>query len=266
MKEKIKLFITKMGEDNVSAFSAECSYYIILAFVPFLILVISLIQYTGIEPGTIYELISKFVPKSMNEQVVGIIQEVYSKSIATISISIIFTLFSAHKGFFALVKGLNKIYEIKNVKYLYLRLKSILNTIFFIIIMVLILLFSVFGNDIFNLLKTNIPFFNGVISFIISKLIIVLFTFIIYMGIYKFIPKHKVSFKSQAIGALVGSLGLLIVSYVFSKYLSIFRGFSIMYGSLTAIVLVIMWTYTCIYTLFLGAEINKIIKELRDKS
>lgn len=266
MKEKVKLFMKKMGEDNVSEFSAECSYYIILAFVPFLILLISLIQYTGIEPNTIYDLIVKFVPQTMSEQVIGIIQEVYSKSIATISISIIFTFFSAQKGFFSLVKGLNKIYEIKDVKYLNLRLRSILNTIIFIIIMVLILAFSIFGNDIFNLLKMHIPFFRELISFIISKIIIILFTFLVYIGIYKFIPKHKVSFKSQAIGALIGSLGLLLVSYVFSKYLSIFRGFSIMYGSLTAIMLVIMWTYTCIYTLFLGAEINKLIKLFKNNT
>ena len=53
---------------------------------------------------------------------------------------------------------------------------------------------------------------------------------------------------------------LNIVSFVFSKYLDIFKGFSITYGSLTTLMLIMMWTYSCFYTLFLGAEINKMLE------
>ena len=73
--------VRKYIQDNVSEFSAQCSYYMILAFVPFLILLITLVQYTGIEPETIYEIVSEIVPTTMNEVVVGIIQEAYSKSL-----------------------------------------------------------------------------------------------------------------------------------------------------------------------------------------
>ena len=71
-------------------------------------------------------------------------------------------------------------------------------------------------------------------------------------------PGHKITFKSQIRGALFGSIALNIVSFVFSKYLYIFRGFSITYGSLTTLILIMMWTYACFYIVFLGAEINKL--------
>ena len=87
-----------------------------------------------------------------------------------------------------------------------------------------------------------------------------------YIAIYKFIPKHKVKILSQIPGAFIGSIGLNIVSFIFARYLNIFKGFSLMYGSLTTIMLIMMWTYTCMYTLFLGAEINKIIDIFKNKN
>ena len=51
------------------------------------------------------------------------------------------------------------------------------------------------------------------------------------------------------------------MSYIFSKYLYIFKGFSLTYGSLTTLMLIMMWTYACFYTVFLGAEFNKLINE-----
>ena len=74
-------------------------------------------------------------------------------------------------------------------------------------------------------------------------------------------PKHRVSFKSQIYGAAFGAISLNIVSFIFSKYLDIFKGFSITYGSLTTLMLIMMWTYACFYIIFLGAEINKFISQ-----
>lgn len=129
-----KLF-SNMNEDHIGEFSAQCSYYTILSFIPFIILLITMIQYTSIEQQAIFDAISKIIPSSMNDMVVGIVREVYSKSIGTISISIIFTLWSAGKGLYALVKGLQSVYKTKGenrLDFIYLRLKSLVETIIFI--------------------------------------------------------------------------------------------------------------------------------------
>ena len=127
-----KLF-SNMNEDHIGEFSAQCSYYTILSFIPFIILLITMIQYTSIEQQ--FDAISKIIPSSMNDMVVGIVREVYSKSIGTISISIIFTLWSAGKGLYALAKGLQSVYKTKGenrLDFIYLRLKSLVETIIFI--------------------------------------------------------------------------------------------------------------------------------------
>ena len=79
-KEKYKMvqkIFENMREHHVSEFSAQCSYYTILSFIPFVILLITLSQYTNIDQQTLFDVIAKIVPSSMNEFVLGIIREVY---------------------------------------------------------------------------------------------------------------------------------------------------------------------------------------------
>ena len=110
-KKLIKELSVNMSKDHISESSAQCSYYTILSFIPFIILLITMIQYTGIAPQTLFDAISKIIPSSMSEMVLSIVQEVYSKSIGTISVSIIFTIWAAGKGLYALTSGLHGVYE-----------------------------------------------------------------------------------------------------------------------------------------------------------
>ena len=140
-----------MKKDHISESSAQCSYYTILSFIPFIMIVLTLIQYTGVSPQTLFDVISKVIPENMNDMIIGVIQEVYSKSIGTISISIIFTIWSAGKGFFALTKGLQSVYNTEKQEfpsYIYLRAKVVLETILFIVLIVIGLVGLVFGHSL----------------------------------------------------------------------------------------------------------------------
>lgn len=262
--KKIKRLLKNINDDHVSECSAECSYYTILSFIPFIILVITLIQYTGIEPQTLFNIISKIIPSSMNEIVLGIVQEVYSKSIGTISVSIIFTIWAAGRGLFALTKGLQSVYntnEEENASYIYLRVKAIIETLIFIILIVGGMILLVFGNSLRDIVQKNFGGFDNytIVSQIFTQAGLIIATFTIFILLYKFMPKRKVTFKSQIYGAIFGAVMLNLISFLFSKYLYIFKGFSITYGSLTTLMLIMMWTYSCFYIVFIGAEINKLI-------
>ena len=148
--KKYKILFKNMEEDHVSESSAQCSYYTMLSFIPFIILLITMIQYTSIEQQALLEAISKIIPVSMNEMVLGIVREVYSKSIGTISISIIFTLWSAGKGLYALTKGLQGVYKVNSeeqINVIYLRIKAIVETIIFIMLLTIGLVLLVFGKS-----------------------------------------------------------------------------------------------------------------------
>lgn len=266
----ISKILNEVENDNISEYSAQCAYYTILSFIPFLILLMTTIKYTNVEQKVLLEVISKVVPSSMNEIVIEIVQEVYSKSFGTISISIIFTLWSAGNGLYALNNGINSIYNIKEknkINYIYLRLKVIIETIIFIILIVMGLSLLVFGNSLIDIIKRyfgDVSNFN-IINELLTKIGFIFVTFLVFLFVYKFMPKHKTKFKNQIYGAIFGALLLNAISFIFSKYLSIFKGFSITYGSLTTLVLIMMWTYACFFTVFLGAELNKVINLLAGK-
>ncbi len=258
----VRKIIKSMGKDHISEYSAQCAYYVILSFVPFVILLLTLIQYMNLDSQQLLDILYRIIPSSMNDMVLGIVREVYSKSVGTISISLIFTLIAADKGLFALVKGLHSIYNYKDNKkksVIYLRLTSILKTAIFIIIFAIGTVILVFGNSIISTIQDNFGLLENysIIYQILIQLLIILIVSLMFLGIYKFMSGHKVTLKSQIPGAIFSAVVLIIISFVFSIYLDIFRGFSITYGSLTALMLVMMWTYACFYVIFIGAEINK---------
>ncbi len=66
------------------------------------------------------------------------------------------------------------------------------------------------------------------------------------------------------IGAVFTTISWYLISFFFSIYVNIFTGFSIIYGSLATITLIMMWLYTIIYVIFLGAEFNVITADKID--
>lgn len=260
----ISRLLKKAKMENIDEYSSQCSYYTILSFIPFLILLLTLIQYTGVSQEVFFNVISNFIPSSMKDMVVSIVREVYTKSIGTISISIIFTIWSAGKGLYALSKGLHKMYNRENketTNYFMLRIRAVVGTIFFIIFLALGLVALVFSSSLLSIIQEKFKIFEISTFFIDSmfKSLLLIVTIFVFTCIYKFMPKHKVTFKSQIYGGIFGAIALNIVSFIFSKYLDIFKGFSITYGSLTTLMLVMMWTYSCFYTVFLGAKLNQIM-------
>lgn len=241
IREKISELSKNMKEDHISESSAQCAYYTILSFIPFIMLVITLIQYTGVEPQTLFDVISKIIPSSMSEMILGIVQEVYSKSIGTISISVIFTIWAAGKGLYALTKGLQIVYNTddkEEASYLYTRIKAVIETIVFIVLIVMGLTLLVFGNGIISIIKEKFGTLENynLISSIATEIGLIFVTFIVFILLYKFMPKHKMALKTQVYGAIFGAIALNVISFVFSRYLTIFKGFSITYGSLTTVI------------------------------
>ena len=258
----IKIVLSNISEDHVGESAAQCAYYVILSFIPFIILLLTLVQYTIVDSNELYEIVSNVIPDNMKEMVLNIIREVYSKSIGTVSISLIFTLYSASRGLFALTKELHYIYNFtdhKNKSWIYLKLMSLLQTIVFIAIITLSLIVMVFGKTIIATAKENFGLLANYThnDSIITQILFLVVVFILLLLIYRFLSRHKMKLKSQIRGALVASIAINVISYIFSRYLEIFKGFSTTYGSLTALMLIMMWTYTCFYVIFLGAEINK---------
>lgn len=84
-------------KNHTGAYAAQSAYFIILSFFPMILMLLSLLQFTNIGKADIYQLIVTFVPVGFQSFFIGIVDEIYSNTIATISISAVVTVWSAGK-------------------------------------------------------------------------------------------------------------------------------------------------------------------------
>lgn len=263
MLDKIKIlraFLIKMKEDYISAFSAQSTLFIIISAFPLIIMILNLIQFLPITESDLSNLMIKLMPDALEPFIITIMDELYNKSSGTlISLTALTTLWSASKGTLSVVRGLNSIYQIDETRnFITLRFISIFYTIILIITLIFTLTILVFGNTLYTFVATKIPVLETLanILIVLRPLLALSLLTLFFSLLYKIIPNRSSPLILQAPGALFAASGWMLFSFFFSIYIDNFSNFSYMYGSLTAIVLIMLWLYFCMYILFLGAEIN----------
>lgn len=212
-------FLKKLNEDHIGEYTAQCAYFSFLSFIPFIILLLSLIKYMNIEKDTLAYILEAILPKIMKNSVLDIIQEVYSKSIETVSISLVFMLWSAANSFYSLSLGLLAIYKGgKEENHILLRVKGVIGTIIALFSIVLVLVLLVFGNNIEHLMNEHFENASKIMSAILNirGIGIILLLFTMFLLMYRFVPNKKgLKIKNQIPGAFFASIRLVCIILLF---------------------------------------------------
>ncbi len=260
----IKGFTNRLKKDNVSAFSAQAAFFLILSLVPFLSLLLTLVKYLPISQHLVINTIIEIIPTPFEPIVSEILKELFEKTnSAVLSISAVIAVWSAAKGILSIIRGLNAVYHVEdNRNYFLLRLLSAIYTVIFATVILLSLLLLVFSNQIYHALMKDFPVAAGFLSvFIRQKLVLSLcFLTLFFMSAYKLVNIKSNSIVALIPGSLIASISWIVTSYLFSVYVDKFNGFSYTYGSLATLTLFMFWVYLCMYILFVGAEINSYFK------
>lgn len=257
--QKITDISIQIGNDHVGAYAAQTAYFFMLCMIPIILLLLTLIQYTPVTKADVMTAVIQVFPSSVDSMMTSIVNQVYNQSTGIIPITVIVALWSAGKGVLAMSTGLNCVYKCRETRnYIFLRIRATIYTVMFILVIILLLVLSVFGNSLNIFIEEHIPFLVGVADWLIEARIFIMPTALVIFSLltYKFLPNRKDKCVKQIPGAVFAALGWMVVSWVFSVYVDIFEGFSSMYGSLTTIVLIMLWLYFCMYSILLGAEIN----------
>lgn len=262
--KKIQRIYAELTSDHIQAYAAYSALFLMMAFVPFLILLLTIIKHTSLSYELVISFLEQFIPSATFRSIEPVIQEVYGYTGATIiSISAITALWSASKGALALTKGLNSVYHVNEHRnYIVLRLVSSIYTFLLLILFFLTLLLMVFGNRIRDYLSAAAPFLINIVNIIVSfrPLITTCVLSLFFAALYRFLPDRDARYSRQLPGAFTAALGWSVFSYVFSIYVDSFSNFSRMYGSLTAIVVSMLWLYFCMYIFFIGGAINAMLE------
>lgn len=260
----IQGFVDNMGKKHMSAYAAQAAYFIILSFIPFMLLLMTSIKYTPLTREEVINVVMQVCPESFEGFIRGIVWEVYAKSLGVVPISALIALWSAGKGIQALTNGFNSIYQVQETRNFFVtRVRSVVYTLVFVIAIILTLILQVFGNSLQRELSSRFPVLDRLVTTIISmRVMISLFLLsLVFVMMYKFIPNRKATFRSQLPGAVLSAVCWSAFSFFFSLYVDFFSVTSNMYGSMTTIVLILLWMYFCMMFVMIGAQVNYYFEE-----
>lgn len=254
-------FSQQISRDRVSVYAAQAAFFIIISAVPLVMLVLSLLQYVmPMTQSQLSALAMDVIPLALRSHVIRVIDELYTQtSVPLISITAVSTLWAASRSIYALTRGLNEVYKTSETRnYFELRLGALLYTLLLIVLLIFSLLILVFGNRIQYLVESAMPVLAELSAYIISirTLLSITLMTLCFALMYKILPNTKSHFRRQLPGALFASLGWMVFSLVYSIYIDNFSNFSYTYGSLAAIVFMMLWLYACMNILLIGGEIN----------
>ncbi|WP_066896271.1 YihY/virulence factor BrkB family protein [Clostridium nigeriense] len=256
-------FVVKVNNDDIFALGAQLAYYLMLSFFPFLIFLMTVVGFSRLNSADILEGLRTILPNNVFSLIdTTVVELVDTQNAGLLGASIILTIWSASSGFRAVIKGLNKAYNVKDSRSFIKRsFVAIIFTLALVIIIVLTLAMLVFGELIGKYLLTILPFKEVIISiWNLSRYLIVVFMMIwIFACMYRYTPAKKIPWREVYPGAIISTLGWIIVSLGFSYYINNIANYSRLYGSVGAVFVLMTWLYITSMILILGAEFNSVM-------
>lgn len=247
-------------EKQISLHAAYAGYFIILAVFPALLMLLSLLRFAGLQVEVLVDMMGEILPPALMETVEGMVYSAWLHSTGTVlGLSALTALWSASRGVYGLLRGLNAVYDVwENRGYLYTRGISVIYTFLFGIVLILTLVLHVFGNAFFRWLSMVD---NPVVIFLVDLVdvrffLLLMLQSLIFTLMYMVLPNGRNGFGSSLPGGILSSVGWLVFSDLFSIYVEHFNRYSLIYGSVYALALGMLWLYCCLSILFYGGALN----------
>ena len=259
----IRDFSEEMKKQNISAFAASTAFFLFLSLVPMLIVICTVIPLTPLTQENLMTAVIEITPDIADALVVKLISEIYEQSTGLLSIAAVTTLWSAGKGVLALMRGLNAINDtMEHRNYIVIRLISSMYTVVMLIATILSLFVMVFGNQMVDLILYKIPQLRTLFSFLMNfRFLAIWFVLtILFSVIYAYVPDKKLKFKDQIPGASFAAVIWSMYSWGFSVFVRRSNSYTV-YGSLSIIIIIMVWMYACMYLIMVGAYINRYLEE-----
>ena len=166
------------------------------------------------------------------------------------------------------MRGLDMAYHVKENRSF---LRKLVMSIFFAVILLLMISLSmivlVAGGKIIELIIYVFPEYEGfgfVTNILRFALPIIPMLFVLVL-MFMFVPNQKVTFRDAIPGALFSLIAWMVVSAVFSLYVSTMGNYSVLYGSLGAIIVLMLWFYLIGIIFVMGGELNALLFEWKNK-
>jgi membrane protein len=264
---KIVVLLKKTAQefttDNCTLLAASISYYLLLSIFPFLLGIIALSSFFIDAPALqeqIFQAFKYLIPVSQ-DFILNVINGVIDERGAIGIISIILLLIGCIGFFNALRKSLNTAWGIHKSTSL---IRSQLTNFAMILGTVLLLFIARFITIILNISENILstaayqPLTNLVLLHLLVIIIDIALAFFVFIILYKFVPERRIRWGDVWVSALAGAVCFEIISIIFMLYLDTFNPYNLIYGSLGAIIALLIWTYLTALIFLFFAKISAV--------
>lgn len=257
--KKLLDFSEHMKRLNINAYAASIAFFFFLSVMPMLMLICAILPYTPLTEENLVKALTDLTPEMIDPLAKSLVSDVYAHSTGHLSVAAIALIWSAAKGVMALMQGLNAVNGVEEKRnYFLVRFIASLYILVMLAAVILSLFLMVFGNQLLALALHHIPHLQALASFAMHFrfLLVWLILSVLFAAIYAYVPNKKLNFRDQIPGAVFSAVVWSVFSWGFSIYVTYGNSYGI-YGSLSIIIIVLLWMYFCMYITMIGAYLNR---------
>ena len=268
-KELARRVRAETQEDEVLGRAAQLAYYFLLALFPALLFLVSLIGYFAGEDsdlrGDLFRYLGTVLPGEASQLIDDTVQDVTQGSGGgKLSFGILATLWAASNGMGAITESLNVAYDVKESRpWWKVRLSAVGLTLALSFLIISALVLVLYGHDLAEWVAGSFGLGRAfeLAWKILQWPIVLAFVLLAFALIYYFAPDlHDQDWKWVTPGSVIAVLLWLVVSFGFKTYLEFFNSYSATYGSLGAVIILMLWFYFTGAAILVGGEINSEIE------
>ena len=268
-KELAKRVYAEVMDDDVLGRSAQLSYYFLLALFPALLFLTSLLGYLAGEDGQLrqglFDYLAAVLPGEASKLVSETVNDVtQSSGGGKLSFGILATLWAASNGMGAISESLNAAYDLKETRpWWKVRLTAVGLTLALTLLIVSALVLVLYGHDIADAVSIKLGLGAAFATAwkVVQWPLVLVFVLLAFALIYYFGPDAQDQhWKWITPGAIIGVALWLLISFGFKTYLEFFNSYSATYGSLGAVIILMLWFYFTGTAILVGGEINSEIE------
>ena len=240
---------------QIPVYAANACYFLALAVFPALLLILASLRYTPLSAVDLIRLLEGILPGALMGAAESlIVSTYYNSSGAVLGISAMTALWSASRGIHGLLAGLNTVYGVREDRsWLDTRLISVGYTFVFLLLVIVTLVFQVFGESLTRWLFPSWPI-DWRSTWLLAAQILV------FDLIYMVLPNRRNRFLESMPGAVFTAVLWQLFSHGFSLYVEhMVSRYTNIYGSVYTVAIGLLWIYWCMCILLFGGLLNRLL-------
>lgn len=258
----MKRYLTKIYKtitiDEMRILPGNIAFFLILSLIPIITLIGIICGFFSLSIGDVVTFLEDIIPKDVSKLLMPFLN---TKTDGNHIMFMIVGFVVASNGPHAIILASNTLYGVNNSDFIKRRIKALILTIILMNLFFFILVVLAFGNiimkfilnlEIFANAGKNIYYLFAIFKWPIAFMLI----FIFVKLLYTLAPDKKIKSKLVNRGASFTTVGWVLITAIYSYYANNVANYNVLYGSLSGIIILMMWIYIISYILVIGIIIN----------